>query len=159
MANGGLKIAAAVAAGYLLGRTGKGRLVLVVATAVMAGRGSLRSGDLLSGPLGTVAKEVLGQVEASAGKALNARVDSLHERTSSLRASGQEAAEGQDPSNDEDGGDQDEAADSEEARDEGPQDEGGEQESEPAESGSRGGGRAEQSTRRTARRAPARGGR
>lgn len=91
MANGLMKIGAAVAVGYILGRTRKGRLLLTAAGLGMAARGGLesRQGRLLEGPLGSVGKEVAGQLQTAAGKALAARVDrlsdALEERTANLR--------------------------------------------------------------------------
>lgn len=88
MANDGVKIAAAMAAGYLIGRTKKGRLVFaVVGGVLMAGRGLAKLG-LDESRLGAVLTEVLGDVRSSAGEALNARVgqfsDNLQSRTEGL---------------------------------------------------------------------------
>lgn len=88
MGNDSVKIAAAMAAGYLLGRTKKARFVFAVAGGVMmAGRGLARLG-LDQSRLGGVLTEVLGDVQRSAGEALNARVgklgDTLRSQTENL---------------------------------------------------------------------------
>lgn len=88
MGNDGVKIAAAMAAGYLLGRTRKARFVFaVVGGVLMAGRGLARLG-LDESRLAGVLTEVLGDVQRSAGEALNARVgqlsDSLRSQTEGL---------------------------------------------------------------------------
>jgi hypothetical protein len=91
MTNGLMKMGAALAAGYLVGRTRRGRLILTAAALGMAARGGMQSrqGGLLEGPLGVVSREVASQVQAAAGQALTARVDrlsdSLKERTANLR--------------------------------------------------------------------------
>lgn len=88
MGNDGVKIAAAMAAGYLLGRTRKARFVFAVVGGVLiAGRGLARLG-LDESRLAGVLTEVLGDVQRSAGEALNARVgqlsDSLRSQTEGL---------------------------------------------------------------------------
>jgi len=91
MTNGLMKMGAALAAGYVLGRTGRGRLILTAAALGMAAKGGMgsRQGRLLEGPLGAVGKEVASQIQTAAGLALTARVDrlsdSLKERTANLR--------------------------------------------------------------------------
>ena len=88
MGSDGVKIAAAMAAGYLIGRTRKGRLVfMLIGGVLMAGRAATRLG-LDESRLVGVFNEVLGDVQRSAGEALNTRVgqfsDSLQSRTEGL---------------------------------------------------------------------------
>lgn len=83
-----LKILAAIAAGYLIGRTKKGRFVLALASgAMMAGRGLAQMG-LDESKLKGVLSEVLADVQTSAGKALNDRAgrlsDTLRSQTEQL---------------------------------------------------------------------------
>jgi hypothetical protein len=113
MANDGVKIGAAMAAGYLIGRTRKARLALaLVGGALVAGRGLMGSG-LGQSRLGGVLVEVLGDVERGAGRALTARAerftDSLHERTLGLRNAVQPEGEEQSPER----GEEDQGAESE----------------------------------------------
>src|SRR5919201_627498 len=102
MANGALKIGAAVLGGYLAGRSRKGRLVIPMVLAGWAAKKGVE--DRLGGSaLGAVGAEVGRQLQASAGRALTARVetlsDALQQRTTAIRdgaaaagAAGQEAA-------------------------------------------------------------------
>ena len=102
MGNGPLKIGAAVLGGYLAGRSRKGRLLIPMVLAGWAAKKGVE--DRLGGsPLGAVGAEVGRQLQASAGRALTARVetlsDTLQQRTAAIRdgaaaagAAGQEAA-------------------------------------------------------------------
>ena len=91
MANGLMRMGAALAAGYFLGRTRKGRLILTAAALGMAAKGGVesRQGRLLESPLGSVGKEVAGQLQSAAGQVLTARMDrlsdTLKERSANLR--------------------------------------------------------------------------
>lgn len=112
------KLAAAVVAGYLIGRTRKGKVVLMLACGVLLAGRALAQMGLDQSKLRGVLGEVLADVQRSGGKALNARAESL---TDTLRSrSGVISGLGLD---------QDEAADDEE--DEGEADEA---DDEPAES-------------------------
>lgn len=111
---GTVTVVAAVAAGYLIGRTRKGRLVLAMASGVMmAGRGLAHMG-LDQSKLRAVLVEVLADVQRSGGKALNAHAerltDSLRSRTellSGLSLDQEEAAEDEDDEDDVDEADED----------------------------------------------------
>ena len=88
MANGALKIGAAVLGGYLAGRSRKGRLVIPMVLAGWAAKKGVE--DRLGGSaLGAVGAEVGRQLQASAGRALTARVetlsDTLQQRTAAIR--------------------------------------------------------------------------
>jgi hypothetical protein len=94
---GALRMGAAFAVGYVLGRSHRSRLAAGVGLAIVmrgVGGGGLPIGggltrSLTSGPLGKVAEEVAGTVSQAAAQAFNARVermaDALHERTSALQ--------------------------------------------------------------------------
>lgn len=115
MGNDGVKIAAAIAAGYLIGRTRKARFAFaVVGGVLMAGRGLARLG-LDESRLAGVVTEVLGDVQRSAGEALNARVGQLSD---SLRSQTEGLSGGIDLGQDESGED-DEAAETDSAPDQG----------------------------------------
>lgn len=102
MGNGALKIGAAVVGGYLAGRSRRGRLLIPTVLAGWAAKKGVE--DRLGGSaLGAVGAEVGRQLQASAGRALTARVetlsDTLQQRTAAVRdgaaaagAAGQEAA-------------------------------------------------------------------
>jgi hypothetical protein len=102
MGNGALKIGAAVVGGYLAGRSRRGRLLIPMVLAGWAAKKGVE--DRVGGsPLGAVGAEVGRQLQASAGRALTARVetlsDTLQQRTAAVRdgaaaagAAGQEAA-------------------------------------------------------------------
>lgn len=143
MGNDGVKIAAAMAAGYLLGRTRKARLVFaVVGGVLMAGRGLAKLG-LDESRLGAVLTEVLGDVQRSAGEALNARVgrlsDSLQSQTEGLSGGlGQDQA-----ADDEEGGDDEERPRDAESDGAGEDEETPESPRRPARARSAGGGRRE----------------
>jgi hypothetical protein len=91
------KIAAALAGGYLLGRTGKGKLALTVALMLAGRKISLNPQDLartvadspvLSGLSDQVRKDLVAGTKSAAGSALEARLnsfaDSLSDRTRAL---------------------------------------------------------------------------
>ena len=86
--NGALKIVTAVAGGYLAGRSRKGLLIVPMALAGWAAKKGVED-RLLSGPLGAVGKEVMQQVQASAGQVVTGRAerlsDALEGRTATLR--------------------------------------------------------------------------
>lgn len=95
MTNG--KIAAAVVGGYLLGRTGKGKLALSLGMMLAGRKLSLNPQDLartvagsplLSGLSDQVRKDLVESTKSAAGSALEARMnslaDSLHERSAEL---------------------------------------------------------------------------
>ncbi len=91
------KIATAVAGGYLLGRTKKGKLALSLGM-MLAGRKlrlnpqdlarTVAGSRLLSGPSDQVRKDLLEGTKSAAGSALEGRMnslaDSLHERSAAL---------------------------------------------------------------------------
>ncbi|OBH52313.1 hypothetical protein A5685_15430 [Mycobacterium colombiense] len=92
MANGA-KVALAVGAGYLLGRTRKGRLALMLAAAGITGKFPTRPGDLVAhglkslggstelGQLGEQLRgDVLGAARSAALTAVTHQVDSLNDR-------------------------------------------------------------------------------
>lgn len=92
MANGA-KVALAVGAGYLLGRTRKGRLALMLAAAGITGKFPTRPGDLVahglkslggSAELGQLGEQlrgdVLGAARSAALTAVTHQVDSLNDR-------------------------------------------------------------------------------
>jgi hypothetical protein len=103
MQNGALKLGAAVIGGYLAGRSRRGRMLIPVVLAGWAAKKGVED-RLGESPLGAVGAEVARQLQASAGKALVARVgtfsDTLQERTANIRdgaaaagAAGQQAGE------------------------------------------------------------------
>lgn len=117
MANDGAKIAAAMAAGYLIGRTRKARFVFaVVGGVLMAGRSVTRLG-LADSRLGGVLSEVLADVQRGAGEALAARAgrfsESLRSQTEQLGGDQEEPAE------EDEGGEEEEGEPDGEARAEG----------------------------------------
>ncbi|MFE1406827.1 hypothetical protein ACFW5D_24840 [Streptomyces sp. NPDC058770] len=126
-------LAAAVAGGYVLGRTKKGRLALTVAS-YAAGRhygveprkivtkgvkrlGEIPQvadlGDQLRGELVTVGREA---VSAAADRRLSAFADALHERTLRLEGSGEEEVRDGADEEDLDRGDEEEEHEEEHAR-------------------------------------------
>jgi hypothetical protein len=103
MQNGALKLGAAVIGGYLAGRSRRGRLLIPVVLAGWAAKKGVED-RLGASPLGAVGAEVARQLQASAGKALAARVGTIaqtrHEHTTNIRdgaaaagAAGQQAGE------------------------------------------------------------------
>ncbi|MDQ0380509.1 hypothetical protein [Amycolatopsis thermophila] len=89
----GARVAAAVAAGYLLGRTKKMRLALMIAAAGATGKANLSPGKLLQnglsqlgsspelGKLADLARdELLGAAKAAAVTAASSRIESLSDR-------------------------------------------------------------------------------
>ena len=103
MGNDGAKIAAAMAAGYLIGRTRKAGLAFaLVGGVLMAGR-SLSRLDLGESRLGAVLVEVLGDVQRGAGEALASRTERFSE---SLRSQTENLGGGLTQDEDEESGDE-----------------------------------------------------
>lgn len=108
------KIAAAVAAGYLIGRTKNGKLVLMLACGVVLAGRALAQMGLDQSKLRGVLVEVLSDVQRSGGKALTARAerfsDSLRSRTDVMGGLGLDQDEAMDDEEEEGEADEEEPA-------------------------------------------------
>src|SRR5581483_9805769 len=103
---GGTRVAAGVAAGYLMGRTKKMKLALMVTAAGVTGGLAKSPGGLArravgglgaSGPVESLMGTVRGELKSAATAAATRRIDALTERLSGSSGAGEDDAEQEQP--------------------------------------------------------------
>lgn len=107
---GGTRVAAGVAAGYLMGRTKKMKLALMVTAAGVTGGLAKSPGGLArravgglgaSGPVESLMGTVRGELKSAATAAATRRIDALTERLSGSSGAGEDDAEQEQPEEEE----------------------------------------------------------